>query len=298
MRKEFTPNNTPTPNFVYDILMRKLPTDAFYVLLAMVRKTYGWESKRTMLSDQISLSQLMEMTGKSKNFCRSGRNYLIENKYIELLKKESRREGALYRVTLWEDSEGQNLDDPEFRGAKIDPPEGQSLILRGSKSDTLEGQNLTPQKKDLNKTLKKEKEREDSSPSTHPLDPLSQKKEFDESNSVTSANNVITVTNSPPDFGRKIQELLFQEVGSTFARTKKFMEEIEELYSISEGNLEIIRSKMKQYKAKQLTESWFKRKHLTINNLLFYWNEIQEVASAQEESSYEKLKESNPYFKG
>ena len=60
----FFPNTTQVPNFVFDVLMAKTSkTPArFFVLLAIIRKTYGWQKHE----DLLSLSQIIELTGMAK----------------------------------------------------------------------------------------------------------------------------------------------------------------------------------------------------------------------------------------
>ena len=61
----FFPNTTQVPNFVFDVVMKKCgktPT-RFFVLLAIVRKTYEWQKHE----DLLSLSEIIELTGMSKN---------------------------------------------------------------------------------------------------------------------------------------------------------------------------------------------------------------------------------------
>jgi len=56
------PNTCPVPNVILDFVMRKVSHAEFKVLMAIVRKTYGWHKD----SDRISLSQLVAMTGVSE----------------------------------------------------------------------------------------------------------------------------------------------------------------------------------------------------------------------------------------
>lgn len=58
----FFPNTTQVPNFVFDVLMAKCASHParLFILLAIIRKTYGWQKH----DDLLSLSQIMELTGK------------------------------------------------------------------------------------------------------------------------------------------------------------------------------------------------------------------------------------------
>ena len=57
--RPFIPNFTPIPNMVLEKLMPSLSKAALKVLLAVARKTYGFQKNR----DAISLSQLQKLTG-------------------------------------------------------------------------------------------------------------------------------------------------------------------------------------------------------------------------------------------
>ncbi|HNA77816.1 MAG TPA: replication protein [Turneriella sp.] len=61
-RRPFRPNSTPTPNEIYDSLMAKMPGDKLKVVLAVVRKTYGWHKD----TDRIANCQFEELTGLPK----------------------------------------------------------------------------------------------------------------------------------------------------------------------------------------------------------------------------------------
>lgn len=55
------PNTCQVPNVIFDYVMPKVSHAEFKVIMAVVRKTYGWNKKE----DWISLRQLMKMTGVS-----------------------------------------------------------------------------------------------------------------------------------------------------------------------------------------------------------------------------------------
>lgn len=57
----FIPNSCQVPNVIFDEIMPKISHAEFKVLMAVVRKTYGWGKD----SDRISISQLVKMTGVS-----------------------------------------------------------------------------------------------------------------------------------------------------------------------------------------------------------------------------------------
>ena len=55
------PNPTQTPNELFDDHMKEMSGAELKVILAICRKTFGWHKDR----DQISISQMMELTGLS-----------------------------------------------------------------------------------------------------------------------------------------------------------------------------------------------------------------------------------------
>lgn len=62
MTRFLIPNTTQVPNVLLDVVMPQIKNAALRVLLAVVRKTYGFQ-KRT---DKISLTQLQRLTGLSR----------------------------------------------------------------------------------------------------------------------------------------------------------------------------------------------------------------------------------------
>jgi phage replication O-like protein O len=68
------PNFTQIPNVLFDTWMAKLTPAEFKILMAVARKTYGWQKIR----DRISLRQLVELTGLHKNGVIKAVDSLIE----------------------------------------------------------------------------------------------------------------------------------------------------------------------------------------------------------------------------
>src|SRR6185369_8811212 len=60
--KLLIPNTTQVPNVLIDVVMRQISDAALRVLLAVVRKTYGFQKK----CDAVSLTQLQKLTGMSR----------------------------------------------------------------------------------------------------------------------------------------------------------------------------------------------------------------------------------------
>jgi len=72
MSKFLIPNTTQVPNILLDAVIPKLPPGAVRVLLAIVRKTNGFQKS----SDRISYSQLQSLTGLSRQGVSSGTKVL------------------------------------------------------------------------------------------------------------------------------------------------------------------------------------------------------------------------------
>ncbi len=146
----FFPNTTQIPNFVLDKLMCKYSkTPArFFVLLAIIRKTYGWQKHE----DLLSLSQIILLTGLSKNAVKDALKYLQKEKLIKLLSKGSGRKISRYRCLVYEYMDTQRVNQSYS--------EGQSMTPTESISYPLEGQSMTPQKQlnQLPKSINKKEE--------------------------------------------------------------------------------------------------------------------------------------------
>ena len=98
-KKFYYPNTTQKPNIVFDVIMRKIGKEkplAYLVLDAIIRKIYGWGKQE----DNISNSQIVEMTGLSSDTVRDCLNYLIIEKFIEQTIKGQGRIISRYRLTL------------------------------------------------------------------------------------------------------------------------------------------------------------------------------------------------------
>jgi len=77
MKKVFVPNYTMIPNSIIES-MSEMTECEFRVVVAVARKTFGWQKKK----DRISLSQLKELTGLSTQGVIDGVNKAIENEWI------------------------------------------------------------------------------------------------------------------------------------------------------------------------------------------------------------------------
>ena len=97
------PNYTQFPNEVIDA-MPKMTDAEWRVVCAICRKTFGWHK----LEDQLSLSQLMRLTGLSRPGVSGGITRAIEAGYVS---RASYGQSFKYRL---------NITDPEATASKLD----------------------------------------------------------------------------------------------------------------------------------------------------------------------------------
>lgn len=158
-KRFYYPNTTQKPNAVFDVLMPKIGKEkplAYLVLDAMIRKIYGWGKE----SDNISNSQLAEMTGLSPDTIRDCVEYLVSEKIVEQLVKGHGRVISRYRLTINETlkkSEVADIHPPTIQTLPSTTPEVADNYPRPS-------QNL-PTKPILKTYLSKKEEEENSTPS-------------------------------------------------------------------------------------------------------------------------------------
>lgn len=115
-RRPFEPNTTPTPNVIFDNVMADLPGDKFKVVLAVIRKTYGWHK----FTDKISNSQIEKLTGLSK---RTVQRYTAELAAAGILGKNLSSDGLneFYFIA----------PEPETDGGGVTPDMGGCLASHG-----------------------------------------------------------------------------------------------------------------------------------------------------------------------
>lgn len=142
-----TENFTKVPNFIFEEYMPIIKPAEFCVLMVIARKTYGWHKT----TDRTAQSVLAKTTGMSRNSVKNAVKNLIKHGIISANKVIIGNRFA-YEYTINQPDRGSKSDHKyNCRGSEIAPLEGQKLTTESE----LEGQNLTPQKKLLNK----EKER-------------------------------------------------------------------------------------------------------------------------------------------
>ena len=98
MSKLLIPNTTQVPNVLLDVVMRQISDAALRVLLAVVRKTYGFQKK----CDAVSLTQLQKLTGMSRKAVVDGIKKLGS---LLIINKRGGREGNVYELNLDTDNQ-------------------------------------------------------------------------------------------------------------------------------------------------------------------------------------------------
>ena len=207
-KKFYYPNTTQKPNIVFDVIMRKIGKEkplAYLVLDAIIRKIYGWGKQE----DNISNSQIVEMTGLSSDTVRDCLNYLIIEKFIEQTVKGQGRIISRYRLTLNEYIVN-NSEVASSNPSNIDHlPAATSQVV----SSNLTGSQNLHTKPTLKTYLTKNKEEEEK-PST-PEKVLEKKKE--ESSFVNQMLDLKDVVSSPV----MNRQEAFQRMVNTIGRIKK-----------------------------------------------------------------------------
>ena len=103
---------TTVPNIYFDEYLPELSCTETKVLLAIVRKTVGWQRE----SDEISIEQLQRTTGLSRNSVRAGLRGLLKRGLVIECDHAAGSKAASYRCVV-----------PPSKGSKLDPLEGQIL---------------------------------------------------------------------------------------------------------------------------------------------------------------------------
>lgn len=128
------PNFTQIPNVIFDEMMSDLGNAEFRVLMAICRKTFGWGRAK----DRVSLTQIGEMTGLSRQSVIDGISGLVGRGLVE---KSTSKLGNSYVVVVNEiDYQNEEVVKQVDRSSRPTRPE---LVKQG---DT--------QKKYLNKLTK------------------------------------------------------------------------------------------------------------------------------------------------
>ncbi len=80
-------NFTPTPNILFDKLLKELNTSELKILLVIIRQTHGWidnKTRRRKEKDRITYSQFIIKTGLSRRIISNSINSLSQKKIIQI----------------------------------------------------------------------------------------------------------------------------------------------------------------------------------------------------------------------
>jgi len=135
------PNFTQTPNEFFDDIAKTLKEGELRVLLVIMRQTFGWGNKEW---DRISITQLMEKTGMSRDAVIRSTKTLIEKELVVKHKEGTKgEEKSWYSLVVESPSEFMNpIDDSNNldQSSKKTPP---SLLKRPTKETlTKEKENI------------------------------------------------------------------------------------------------------------------------------------------------------------
>lgn len=133
------PNYTQTPNILFDEHMADMSEAELKVVLAVVRKTLGWQKQR----DQLSLSQLMELTGLSRQGVVNGVEAAIKRGVID---KQPKGQSFTYGLVVNEVDQSTKQTSQRSRPVLVNEVDQLAPKLVNE---------VDTQKKDLNKDLKK-----------------------------------------------------------------------------------------------------------------------------------------------
>lgn len=104
------PNHTQIPNVILES-MAQMGNAELRVVLAVCRKTFGWQKRK----DQLSLSQLSNLTGLSRRGTIDGITAALDNEWIIRTK---RGQSFLYSVNLLHQSEDETSEDTSLELVK------------------------------------------------------------------------------------------------------------------------------------------------------------------------------------
>jgi len=118
MNNHYIPNSAHIPNILLDYWMPRLNSSAFKILMAIARKTYGWNKEK----DAISLRQLEEMT----SLCKSGiikniQDLVNEGIVIKIKSKSEKGDDASNKYKI-------NLDFPQIDAGTGGPNNIQGVV--------------------------------------------------------------------------------------------------------------------------------------------------------------------------
>lgn len=251
MKQPFQPNTTQTPNFLFDSLMSKCAKHParFFVLCAIVRKTYGWHKNE----DHLAISQIMELTGLTRNAVRDALRYWIKEKAIKLISKGDGRKVSKYRCLLYDYIATNKVNES--------PSGGQSDDSRGSVSHPLGGQSVTPQNTNKTNSSKLTHQKEEYNPETFRTNVISETKAPEPVKTLTDSLKEIAMRNNLAySLDRKNEGLFQNKLSIEMSQTNEHI--LAQAYRFEE----ILR--------KEPTLTWLKNDAFGFKFLQFNWGKI------------------------
>lgn len=96
-----TENNfTPTPNIIFDLLLKELSFSELKIILVIIRQTEGWVNKKTgkrKERDRITYNQFIEKTGLSRKSISKAINSLSKRSLIVITDKSGKGLNASFQ---------------------------------------------------------------------------------------------------------------------------------------------------------------------------------------------------------
>jgi phage replication O-like protein O len=136
------PNYTQIPNIILDEMMRDMSESEFRVVIAVCRKTFGWQKTK----DKISISQIELLTGLCRQAVVNGTKEAIERGVIE---REQSGQSFLYEVAVFSDDETSQPSRLELVNVvdQLDPKlvnvvDTQKKVLKEKKDISPDGENI------------------------------------------------------------------------------------------------------------------------------------------------------------
>ncbi|MDR8390971.1 replication protein [Aliifodinibius sp. S!AR15-10] len=194
------PNHTQVPNIIIDEWMRDLKNTEFKMIMAICRKTFGWQK----WEDAISISQLKKITGMSNRSIIDAGNSLEEKGLIKTKKEKCKT--TIYKI----DYEKSSQEGSSEKSSHVNNVHKgcEKSSQEGCEKSSQVGSEKSSQTKDtsLNK-IEKTSSKETSSKDVHQD---AENKKLKKENESEELNNNISADDITPFEKTKFEELIFQ----------------------------------------------------------------------------------------